>query len=163
MFVADTFSVSVNSGGDVASQQTLNKKRNSFYFNNRFHFIACSLIAAAILIAYSNTFTASFHFDDISSIVENPTIKRVTWNNIKSVLNTTRPVLNLTLMLNYQINGLNVTGWHIFNIAFHIANSILIYLLILWTLNLPIFGAKYANRTKRIALFGALLFAVHPI
>jgi hypothetical protein len=35
--------------------------------------------------------------------------------------------------------------------------------LILWTLNLPLFGKHYEERAKRMALFGALLFGVHPI
>ena len=70
-----------------------------------------------ILIAYSNTFTASFHFDDNPSIVENAAIKRVTADNVMGILNGVRPVVYLSLMLNYQLSGLNVVGWHIFNIA----------------------------------------------
>jgi hypothetical protein len=36
-------------------------------------------------------------------------------------------------------------------------------LLISWTLDLQPFEKKYADKTKRMALFAALLFAVHPI
>jgi len=38
-----------------------------------------------------------------------------------------------------------------------------VYLLMLWTLNLPALAMKYGGKAKRMALFGALLFAVHPI
>jgi len=133
-------------------------------FNSRrFNLIAFGIIAAMILIAYSNTFTASFHFDDNPSIVENASIKRVTADNIMGILKGNRPVVYLSLMLNYQLNGLNVVGFHLFNIAVHIANSIFFYLLMLWTLNLPALETKYRGKAKKMALFGALLFGVHPI
>jgi hypothetical protein len=121
------------------------------------------MIAGLILIVYSNTFTASFHFDDNPSIVENASIKRMTSDNIMGLLMGVRPVVYLSLMLNYQINGLNVVGWHVFNIAVHIANSFFVYLLMFWTLNLPRLETKYRGKSRRMALFCALLFAVHPI
>ena len=143
--------------------QSIAEKVNSLFAKRWFNLIALGLITAFVLIAYSNTFTASFHFDDNPSIVENPYIKRVTWDNIMHLMSTNRPVVDLSLMLNYQLSGLNVIGWHIFNITNHIANSFMVYLLILWTLTLPVLAARYADKAKRMALFGALLFAVHPI
>lgn len=134
----------------------------NLFERKNFHLIAAITIAVMILIAYSNTFTASFHFDDNPSIVENPYIKNVTADNIKKLLHGTRPVVNMSLLLNYQINGLNVIGWHIFNTLFHIMNSILVYVLIYQTLNMPVLS-RYSGASKKMAFFGALLFAVHPI
>ncbi len=133
------------------------------YGSSRFNVIAFGIIALIILIAYSNTFTASFHFDDTASIQENHMIKRVTIDNLVSILKGVRPVVYLSIMLNYQLSGLNVVGWHIFNIAFHIANSFFVYLLISWTLNSRSLEKKYGNKAKQMALFAALLFAAHPI
>lgn len=141
----------------------LQEKLNRIYRGKMFNLVAFGLIAVMVLIAYSNTFTASFHFDDTHSIVENPYIKRVALENIKYLLSANRPVVNLTLMLNYQLSGLNVVGWHMFNIAVHIANAFFVYLLIFNTMNMPLFGKKYEESAKRLALFGALLFGVHPI
>jgi len=143
--------------------QMLTGKINRFFTSRNFNLSAFLLIAGMILIAYSNTFTASFHFDDNPAIVDNPTIKHVSMENIMSVLGGGRPVVYLSLMFNYAAGGLNVIGWHMFNIGVHIANSIFVYLLILWTLNLPLFGKHYEEKAKRMALFGALLFGVHPI
>jgi hypothetical protein len=143
--------------------QAMNEKINRLFASRRFNLIAFALITALILIAYSNTFTASFHFDDNPTIVDNHNIKRVTWENFVGMFQGTRPVINLSLMLNYQLSGLNVVGWHIFNIGFHIANSWFVYLLILWTLSLPAMSARYKDKATRMALFGALLFGVHPI
>jgi hypothetical protein len=133
------------------------------YASRRFNWIAFGLIAVMILIAYSNTFTASFHFDDNPAILENDSIRHATVANILRILAGNRPVVYLSIMLNYQLNGLNVVGWHIFNIGVHIVNSIFVYLLILWTLTLPVFGDKFSDKAKRMALFGALLFGVHPV
>jgi hypothetical protein len=56
-----------------------------------------------------------------------------------------------------------VVGYHIFNIAVHIGCSIFVFLLLLWTLNMPCLKTKYGGKAPGMALFGALLFAVHPI
>lgn len=143
--------------------QTITEKVNRIFTSKRFNLFAFGIIAAMILIAYSNTFTASFHFDDNPAINDNPTIKHVTMDNIIGILKGIRPVVFLSLMLNYQLGGLNVVGYHIFNIAVHIANSYFVYLLILWTLSLPVLAKRYAEKAKWMALFGALLFAVHPV
>jgi hypothetical protein len=143
--------------------QAMMEKVNKVFASRRFNLIAFGIIAGMILIAYSNTFTSSFHFDDNPSIVENAHIKRMTSDNISHILNGVRPVVYLSLMFNYQVGGLNVVGYHIFNIAVHIANSMFVYLLMLWTLNLPALETKYRGKAQRMALFGALLFAVHPI
>lgn len=133
------------------------------FVGKRFNLIAFGIIAIMILIAYSNTFTASFHFDDNPSIQENPLIRHVTADNLLQILSGGRPMVYLSIMLNYQLNGINVIGYHVFNIGIHIANSFFVYLLILRTLTLPQFAGRYAERAKRMALFCALLFGVHPI
>ncbi len=136
---------------------------NRLYESKRFNLIAFGVIAVLVLITYANTFTASFHFDDNPAIVENPFIRHVTWDNIMHLLSTNRPTVDLSIMLNFQLFELNVWGWHLFNILNHIANSWLVYLLVLWTLTLPVLAKKYAAKAKRMAFFCALLFAVHPI
>jgi hypothetical protein len=142
-----------------AIQERINRIFDSKWFN----LAAFGIIAALIVIAYSNTFTAAFHFDDNPSIVDNPNIKRLAWDNFVNLFSGTRPVINLSLFLNYQLSGLNVVGWHIVNIGFHIFNSYFVYLLILRTLTLPALADRYGYRATRMALFGALLFGLHPI
>jgi len=136
---------------------------NRVFTHKRFNLIAFGIIAVMVLIAYANTFTASFHFDDNPSIIENSTIRHLTGENILKILSSNRPVVYLSIMLNYQLGGLNVVGYHLLNTAVHIGNSIFVYLLVLWTLTLPSVGTRYADRAKRMALFAALLFAVHPV
>jgi protein O-mannosyl-transferase len=143
--------------------EKLQELMTRIYSGKHFNLVAFGVIAAMVLIAYANTFTASFHFDDNPSIIENAQIRHVTGENILKLITGNRPVVYLSIMLNYQLSGLNVVGWHIFNIGVHIINSIFVYLLVLWTLTLPAFGTTFTDKAKRMALFCALLFGVHPI
>ncbi len=143
--------------------QALRDKISKVLLGKHFNLIAFGIIAVMTLIAYSNTFKADFHFDDNPTIVDNINIKQLTWDNFIAAFNGTRPIINLSLLFNYALSGQNVIGWHIFNISCHIVNSIFVYLLILWTLELPALSDQYSYRSRRMALVGALLFALHPV
>lgn len=150
-------------GTDSDMPLSVKEKVSAIFASKRFNLIAFSIIAVMILITYSNTFDGKFHFDDNPSIVDNFSIKQVTADNIIGILKGVRPVVYLSLMLNYKLGGLNVVGYHIFNIGIHIITSYLLYLLVSRTLSLPVFKDTYAGKAKRMGLFAALLFAVHPI
>jgi hypothetical protein len=147
----------------MATLKAINNSLSRLFAHKSFTLIAFLCIAVLILITYSNTFTASFHFDDNPAIVENAALKQPTMSNFLSMFAGTRPIVNLSLFFNYQVSGLNPVGWHIFNTIFHIANSFFVYLLLLWTFTLPSLSERYGDRARRMALFGALLFALHPI
>lgn len=132
------------------------------------HVTAILLITAAALLAYSNTFHATFHFDDVYLIVENATIKDLKY--LPEILSGPRGLAIATFSLNYAIGGLNTFGYHVVNLLIHIANGVLVYFLIFLTLSLmknPPFakgGAGGFNGwSSRIAMYAALIFAVHPI
>ena len=124
----------------------------------RFHLVAGLLIALATFLVYSNTFHAGFHFDDTGSILEDYTLRNL--DNLSRILQGNRGLARATFALNYAVGGLNVAGYHIVNLAIHITNGILVYFLVFLTL-IRIDSLK--DRAKRIAIYTALLFAVHPI
>lgn len=134
---------------------------------SRFNLLAIALVILAVGIAYSNTYTASFHFDDQHTIVENPRIKHIKnipsffWKNEGPV--GSRPLLLVTVAINYAIGGLNVVGYHIFNNLLHAVNGILFYFFMIMILNLPRFRDRYSHLSREISLFGSLLFVVHPV
>ncbi|OGP23267.1 MAG: hypothetical protein A2235_04960 [Deltaproteobacteria bacterium RIFOXYA2_FULL_42_10] len=136
--------------------------------NKRFHLIAGLLIGVLTLLVYSNTFYASFHFDDTPQIVENYKIRNL--GNLPEIIRGNRGISIATFALNYAIGGLNVVGYHIINLTIHVINGILIYFLIFLTLSRIDLGTdfksvpnKVRDRAKKIAIYTALLFAVHPI
>jgi len=62
------------------------------------------------------------------------------------------PLTWLSLMLDYQIFGLNPHGYHLINLLFHIINSILLFLIL-----------QGMTKTPWQSIFVAGLFAIHPL
>ncbi|MBU2521796.1 MAG: hypothetical protein KKD50_06165 [Proteobacteria bacterium] len=125
------------------------------------HLLAIFLISAIATIIYSNSFDCTFHFDDQQAIVENYAVHRFDLKEIFSTSN--RPILDITLAVNYYFGKLNVFGYHLVNLLLHISNGIMLYLIILWTTALSSIKEKYQERSYRIALYASLIFISHPI
>ena len=62
------------------------------------------------------------------------------------------PLTWLSLMLDYQIFGLNPSGYHLINLLFHVMNTILIFLIL-----------RRMTKTLWPSAFVACLFAIHPL
>jgi tetratricopeptide (TPR) repeat protein len=109
-----------------------------------------------------NTLPNAFIFDDTPWIVENTRIRSL--SNLSEILTATnRPVLELSLALNYAVGGENPAGYHALNMAIHILAGLVLYGLVRRTLQLP----QYADRFKDSAVWlggaVALLWLVHPL
>ncbi|MGA1871602.1 MAG: hypothetical protein ACMUJM_23995 [bacterium] len=122
--------------------------------------LAVILITALAFVIYSNSLYSPFHFDDQHSIVENCRIHRF---DLKEILHTSRPVLELTLALNYYFGKLNVFGYHLVNLLLHIFNAIMIYFILQYTLKFPVFSEEMRDKYRRVPLYSALIFVSHPI
>ncbi len=133
------------------------------------------LIAVLGCIAYSNTFSVPFHWDDRFVIIENPIIKdlrffiepskaEVFQGHFEYSTFRNRYIGYLTFALNYALHGLNVTGYHIVNLFIHIVNALLVWLLVMLTLKTPfLLESRLRNHATQIAVFTALLFVCHPV
>jgi len=129
--------------------------------------LSASLIAVAVIAAYSTGLHTPFQYDDLSTIVENDSIKRL--SDLHLVLspppNATptsgRPLLNLSFAVDYAMTGLNVSGYHATNIALHLVAALLLFGIVRWTLRLPAVGLE--SRADLIAAATAAIWAVHPI
>src|SRR5690349_11014666 len=80
-------------------------------------------ICLPVMLAYSNSLNGEFIFDDQQAIVENPSIRQlgrlgsVLWpGQISGGTIEGRPLLNLSLAVNYAISGLNVGSYHVLNL-----------------------------------------------
>lgn len=125
------------------------------------HLLAIFLITSIATIIYSNSFDCTFHFDDQHAIVENYAIHRFDLKEI--FFSSNRPVLDITLAINYYFGKLNVFGYHLVNLLLHISNGIMLYFILFQTANLPLLKEKYGQRAYRIALYASLIFISHPI
>lgn len=128
----------------------------------------CLLVIAVIgLLAYSNTFHVPFVFDDEPAITDNPLIKNL--GHFLSqpeghAYNPRRYVAYLTFAINYRIGGLDVTGYHAFNIVVHLINAFLVFALARLSFRTPFLKeSDLAPFSGVIACFAALFFVVHPV
>ncbi len=129
------------------------------------------MIVCAVLAAYANTFAVPFLLDDIGAIAENPSIRRL-WP-LDEVLSPPakagvggRPVANLSFALNHAIGGRDVRGYHVVNLAIHMAAALVLFGLVRRTLTLPRVRERFPAddvTVTSIALGAALLWALHPL
>ncbi|MBF0337407.1 MAG: tetratricopeptide repeat protein [Nitrospirae bacterium] len=124
-------------------------------------------IALAGFLVYSNSLNVPFFFDDIQVIDTASSGYSYDW------FGDNRYVANLTFALNYKLHGEDVRGYHITNIAIHIVNAMLVYLLVIYLRRAG--GLRYGNNSStatgnpnrlfkhEVAFFTALLFVVHPL
>ncbi|MHC4967156.1 MAG: tetratricopeptide repeat protein [Planctomycetota bacterium] len=126
------------------------------------------LVALAGLGAYANSLGGPFIYDDAAAIVENRSIRQlwppgeVLWPPTGTPV-AGRPVVNLTLAINYRVGGLDVRGYHAVNIAVHVLCALLLYGIVRRTL-----AGSLRDRLDETAAAGlagvcALLWAVHPL
>jgi tetratricopeptide (TPR) repeat protein len=126
----------------------------------------CIILALLVLgyIIYSHTFLYPFQFDDTLSITENPGIRHL--YNLQAIWGfyPTRFITYLSLAFNYHFGGLNVLGYHIFNLTVHLGCALLVFWLSFLTFLTPFMKTqKISRQAKLIAFFTALVFLTHPI
>jgi len=121
--------------------------------------IICIFIVMIILAVYWQVGNHDFiSYDDRAYVTKNHVVKTglnlesVKWAFTATYEHNWHPLTWLSHMLDYQIYGLNPGGHHFTNILFHIANSILLFLI-------------FRRMTKAVweSAFIAILFAIHPL
>jgi len=140
----------------------------------KYRLVAAALIALAIVLAYVGTLHAPMFFDDIPAIRDNPTIRH--WGDWRSLLLpapslaqisgvTARPLINLSLAANYAVGGLDPVGYHVVNIAIHLAAALALFGILGRVLARPEFPPSISEGSQpvRLAFAMALLWAVHPL
>lgn len=129
--------------------------------------VFAAILVAAGLLAYANSLQGPFFFDDLPSITENPSIEHL--SRLGEVLSPPsadgravggRPIVNLSLALNYAISGYQVWSYHAANIAIHLLCGLTLFGILRRTLPRALPGGV----DPCLAAFaGALLWIVHPL
>jgi protein O-mannosyl-transferase len=119
----------------------------------------CVFLLLAILLVYGQTARHSFlNYDDPAYVSENTVVQNgLTWKGVAWSFTTFEganwhPVTWLSHMLDCQLFGMRSGRHHGMNVAFHIVNSILLYLLLL-----RLTAAFWPSAVV------AALFALHPL
>jgi tetratricopeptide (TPR) repeat protein len=127
-----------------------------------------AIILLAGFLAYANSFSGPFVLDDRVSIVENVQIRDL-WR-LGSVLfprrelpTAGRPLVNLSFAVNYALGGLNVAGYHVVNLAFHLLCGLLVFGIVRRTLELPALKGRFGGAALNLGFAVALLWTLHPL
>ena len=110
--------------------------------------VAAAVLALFIGVVYVPAINVPFIFDDMTCIVQNDSIVSL-WPLVGSAkpgpLNpppeyptSGRPLVNLSFAVNYHFGELNPTGYHLFNLALHFLNAMLLWAITRRTLRLAV-------------------------
>jgi tetratricopeptide (TPR) repeat protein len=130
--------------------------------------LRAALIAVVGVLVYANSLSGPFIFDDLTSIEQNPRI-RTLWPLTQALSPPSdtpvagRPLLNLTFAINYAVGGLDVTGYHLTNLAIHVLAALVLFGLVRRTMLLPSLAPRVGDAASNLAAAVALLWMVHPL
>lgn len=137
----------------------------------RFNFrimIPALLLLAVGLAAYANSFSGGFIFDDKRNILENPNVRSL-WPLAKAMSApplsgiSGRPILCLSLALNYALSRYSTWSYHAFNVAIHLLAGLTLYAIVRRTLLSEKPRGKLAAHATMLAWITAAIWIVHPI
>ncbi len=123
---------------------------------------ALAFVLTATFVAYAVTLRFNFVYDDLGQIVANPLVQ--SWDNVSvyfrgnvwmqqsAVGNYYRPIFLLWLLVNYTLFGLHPFFWHMTNVMAHLVATGLVFAV-----------AHRLSGDRRVAIFAALVFGVHPV
>jgi tetratricopeptide (TPR) repeat protein len=131
--------------------------------NKKYNLLFILTIFITGIIAYSNSFDCSFHFDDGNVFHSSVTAGSASISDwIRLFPN--RPIGILTFVLNYNIHKLDVWGYHLVNLIIHLTNAFLVLWLTWLTLSTPVMkNAEISKHKAMMAFLTGMLFVTHPL
>jgi tetratricopeptide (TPR) repeat protein len=141
------------------SDQTIKSVIMNEWFNNHRRLLICIALAVTTFAVYLPVRNHEFiNLDDDLYVTGNPEVIRgISWEGIRWAFTAIHsfnwhPLTWLSLMLDCELFGIKAGPIHIMNVLFHIANTILLFLV-------------FARMTKGVwqSAFIAGLFALHPL
>jgi len=126
-------------------------------------FVSLTIIVLVGLLVYVNSFSGVFLFDGITRIVENPRLSQPLLDFAWLGDRMGRPVVSFSLAVNYALGGLDVWGYHAFNLAVHLVAGLALFGIIRRTLQGQRLGTTYGRAAPWLALTIALIWVVHPL
>ncbi len=133
-----------------------------------------ALLTVAVFAVYCRALNSPFVFDDSVSVIDNRSITRL-WPLVGDAAHpgpfnpsfqyptSGRPLVNLSLAINYYFGRLNPVGYRIFNLIVHLLSAVLLMMIVRRTLQLDYFGGRFDRASGPLALVVALLWSIHPL
>src|SRR5687767_4802718 len=130
---------------------------------------AIGVLVALTVTTYWNSLRVPFFFDDPVAILQNPSIRNL--SDLGQVLSpprngsgvTGRPVVNLSLAINYALGGTSAPGYHLANIVFHASAGLLLFGCMRRTLTNSAPLQRFRPVALPFAFVTAALWLLHPL
>ncbi|MCG8406060.1 MAG: tetratricopeptide repeat protein [Phycisphaerales bacterium] len=119
------------------------------------------VILAAGALVYCNSLAGAFIFDDRISILDNEKITHL--RPVGDLLKSRRPVVVLSLALNYAAGGLSPRGYHLFNLGVHLLAGLFLFGVIRRTMSSERMVEAFGRMAPWFAASVALLWVIHPL
>ncbi len=120
----------------------------------------------AVLLAWSDCFSGAFIYDDVPAIMANPSIHRL-WSALSTgrtdLTVSGRPLGNLSLAVNYALNGTAVQGYHALNLLIHLLAGAALFGIVRRTLLRPTLRDRFGHAAPWLALIVSVIWLVHPL
>ena len=143
--------------------QTVDQEERKLQIDNKYIFLFIITILIAGIIAYSNSFDCSFHFDDSNVFQSSVTIGSASIGDWLRLF-PARPIGILTFAINYNIHKLDLWGYHLVNLIIHLTNAFLVWWLTWLTLSTPVMKDTPISKHKTmVAFLTGMLFVTHPL
>lgn len=134
--------------------------------------VRLTALLALALVTYSPGLSGDFLFDDYPNLLLDDSWK-VTSSDWKDWLNALghgissplgRPLALLSFSINYYFTGLSPLYFKLGNIALHLINGLLVWMLVRRLINSPTSAAKHTNQSHPwVPLLLAAAWLVHPL
>jgi len=135
--------------------------------------LSAALITVVALVGYARTYAVPWLLDDVSTVAHNTSLQ--TWATaLRPAADSTvggRPFANLTFAANHAWGGDDVLGYHILNLAIHLAAGLVFFGIVRRTLEQRVGVASHFQSRAGlgpadaacVALASAVLWISHPI
>ncbi len=129
---------------------------------------ARSVLVLICVLAYANSLDTPFILDDVTGIIENPSIRSLsweTWTTPREQGHTLagRPLVQWTLAANFALDGLGVRTYHAFNILLHTLAALFLFGIVRLTLTQEKTRETFGRASVFLAFSCAGLWALHPL
>ena len=130
----------------------MKKPRTSIFAIDR-RFIVCLLLVLSIVAIYGTVSHYEFtNYDDIGYVTGNDHVKGLIWSFQTTHFCNWHPLTWISHMADVELFGMAAGGHHLTNVFFHIANTLLLFILL----------RRMTDTFWRSAIVAAL-FALHPL
>jgi len=130
--------------------------------------VTAAIIVLLGFLAYCDSFSGPFIFDDVDSILRNTHIRKL-WpitETMKGPMEETaagRPILSLSLAINYAIDGYEVWSYHVWNLVVHLLGGLTLFGIVRRTLNSRRLRKRFGPASLPLAGICALIWTIHPL